>query len=55
MSKQDPTPASDDSVKEKVASNCQYALLEFEKPVICLPDSIVIGSRLDADVHILPL
>ena len=31
---------------------CHYALLEFEKPVTCLPDSIVIGSRLDTDVHI---
>ena len=31
---------------------CYYALLEFEKPVTCLPDSIVIGSRLDTDVHI---
>lgn len=29
----------------------QYALIELEKPVICPPHSIIIGSRLDADVH----
>lgn len=40
-------------VKEKApVIECQYALLEFEKPVTCLPDSITIGSRLDTDVHI---
>lgn len=45
----------EDTVKEKAAVvECQYALLEFEKPVTCLPDSIAIGSRLDTDVHIHP-
>ena len=44
---------SESRVKEKAATiECQYALLEFEKPVTCLPDSITIGSRLDTDVHI---
>ena len=49
---------SEDRVQEKPSSlgpsvECHYALLEFEKPVTCLPDSVVIGSRLDTDVHIL--
>lgn len=26
-----------------------YALLEFEKPVVCPPKSVVLGSRLDGD------
>lgn len=50
--------ASGDRVKARLSSSsqtaavkCQYALLEFEKPVTCLPDSITIGSRLDTDVH----
>ena len=29
----------------------QYALLEFERPVICPEHSLVIGARLDMDVH----
>ncbi|XP_028825701.1 selenocysteine-specific elongation factor isoform X2 [Denticeps clupeoides] len=29
----------------------QWALLEFEKPVTCPPLSLVIGSRLDTDIH----
>ena len=29
----------------------QFALLEFEKAVCCPVDSLVIGSRLDADTH----
>ena len=47
----------EERVKERVAgesapaAECQYALLEFEKPVTCLPDAIAIGSRLDTDVH----
>ncbi len=31
----------------------QFALLEFERPVICSPDAVIIGSRLDVDVYIL--
>lgn len=30
----------------------QYALLEFDAPVTCRADSLVIGSRLDADIHL---
>nr|CAB3241117.1 selenocysteine-specific elongation factor [Phallusia mammillata] len=29
----------------------QWALLEFEKPVVCRPNSLVIGSKLDSDIH----
>ena len=29
----------------------QFALLEFEKPVTCAASSMVIGSRLDTDIH----
>ncbi|CAB3367579.1 Hypothetical predicted protein [Cloeon dipterum] len=29
----------------------QYALLEFEKPVTAVPNSLVIASKLDMDVH----
>lgn len=36
-----------DDVKAKLPN--QFALLEFEKPVTCPVDSIVIGSRLDMD------
>ena len=39
---------------EQVASlSRQWALLEFEQPVTCPPDCIVIGSRLDFDAYIL--
>merc|ERR1712188_58965 len=31
----------------------QYALLEFEAPIICALGSMLIGSRLDADTSIL--
>lgn len=33
----------------------QWALLEFEHPVTCPPDCIVIGSRLDFDAYILSM
>ena len=29
----------------------QYALLEFEKPVTCASNCLVIGSKLDTDIH----
>ena len=46
--------AGDRESKTQLAARQEshYALLEFEKPVTCLPDSIAIGSRLDTDVHI---
>ena len=46
--------ASQERKSEPAGEESHYALLEFEKPVTCLPDSITIGSRLDTDVHILP-
>ena len=30
----------------------QFALLEFEKHVTCAKDSLLIGSRLDSDIHL---
>ena len=41
-----------DKTQPAARQESHYALLEFEKPVTCLPDSIAIGSRLDTDVHI---
>ena len=32
-------------------SSQQWALLEFEKPIVCRRDSLAIGSRFDADIH----
>ena len=29
----------------------QWCLLKFERPVLCPPNSMLIGSRLDTDVH----
>ncbi|ELR21543.1 selenocysteinespecific elongation factor, putative [Acanthamoeba castellanii str. Neff] len=29
----------------------QWALLRFEKPITCPPNSLLIGSRLDTDIH----
>ena len=31
----------------------QFAIIEFEKPVYCAANSMVIGSRLDTDAYIL--
>ena len=33
-------------------AQAQFALLEFEKPVICAANSLVIGARLDIDAYI---
>ncbi|KAL5479963.1 hypothetical protein EMCRGX_G023569 [Ephydatia muelleri] len=43
--------AQPSSVESSVVSGSQtqYALLEFEKPVICAANSLVIGARLDID------
>ena len=32
--------------------DAQFALMEFERPVTCSRCCIVIGSRLDADIHV---
>ncbi|XP_059146407.1 selenocysteine-specific elongation factor-like isoform X2 [Physella acuta] len=42
---------NDDLKEPEVKLSQQYALLELERPVTCSPHSLVIGSRLDADVH----
>ncbi|KAL5479988.1 hypothetical protein EMCRGX_G023601 [Ephydatia muelleri] len=46
--------AQPSSVESSVVSGSQtqYALLEFEKPVICAANSLVIGARLDIDAYI---
>ena len=30
----------------------QYAVLEFEKPILAVPGCLVIGSKLDMDIHV---
>ena len=37
--------------KQQVMPNQQWALLEFEKPVTCRRKCLVIGSKLDTDIH----
>ena len=37
--------------EESMAPTRQFALLEFEHPVTCSHNCLVIGSRLDADIH----
>lgn len=32
-----------------VVAGCQYVYLEFEKPITCPPNSVIIGSKLDTD------
>ena len=32
----------------------QWALLRFEKPITCPPNSLLIGSRLDTDIRTIP-
>ena len=45
--------ASADGKTESCHPVMDFALVEFEKPVICPPDSLIIASRLDADAYIL--
>ncbi len=40
------------NAKSSSSPAVQYALLEFEKPVTCHESSLVIGSRLDSDIHL---
>ncbi|XP_075039726.1 selenocysteine-specific elongation factor isoform X2 [Mixophyes fleayi] len=48
VSEQDKT---DGQQGDKVLPNQEWALLEFEKPVTCPKLCLVIGSRLDTDIH----
>jgi selenocysteine-specific elongation factor len=41
----------DTSVTAKDMPVKQFALLEFEKPVLAVPNCLVIGSKLDTDIH----
>lgn len=45
----DPNSEPQDSGEDN--SNQEFALLEFEKPVLVVPDSLIIGSKLDMDIH----
>lgn len=54
-----PTPSDDGGAAAAAAAAAdplpnyknQFVLLEFDSPINCSPDALVIGSRLDADVH----
>ncbi|XP_077977999.1 selenocysteine-specific elongation factor-like [Glandiceps talaboti] len=41
---------SDEATKSPLP-NQQYALIEFEKPITCADSSLLIGSKLDTDIH----
>ena len=36
---------------EVAEPSCQFALVEFERPVTCAEHCMIIGSRFDADIH----
>lgn len=44
--------AASEGEKETLPTQ-QWALLEFEKPVACPRNCLIIGSKLDTDIHIL--
>ena len=39
------------SQEDDPAPRCQFALLEFERPITCTDNCLVIGSKLDTDIH----
>ncbi|XP_057295904.1 selenocysteine-specific elongation factor-like [Hydractinia symbiolongicarpus] len=39
-------------VDSKSSSFLQYVILEFDKPITCMKDSLLIGSRLDTDINL---
>ncbi|KAK3742950.1 hypothetical protein QZH41_014192 [Actinostola sp. cb2023] len=43
---------TEDAVTDQPLPEQQWLLVEFEKPVICPEHSLVIGSRLDTDIHL---
>jgi selenocysteine-specific elongation factor len=47
----DPQKDDDRSVTPKEMPVKQFALLEFEKPVLAVPNCLIIGSKLDTDIH----
>mmetsp|Transcript_19889 Transcript_19889/g.59445 ORF Transcript_19889/g.59445 Transcript_19889/m.59445 type:complete len:323 (+) Transcript_19889:26-994(+) len=47
----EPAAAAAAGDQESASYRNQFALLEFDSPVNCSPNALVIGSRLDADVH----
>jgi selenocysteine-specific elongation factor len=44
-------PQEDGSLTAKQMPVKQFALLEFEKPVLAVPNCLIIGSKLDTDIH----
>lgn len=43
--------SSGDCVLDSKPVGDQFMLIELERPITCPPYSLVIGSRLDADIH----
>ena len=56
LSKSSSGPAEKENLNSlselKHSSNHQWMFIEFEKPVTCPENSLVIGSRLDTDIHL---
>lgn len=45
------TDKKDGATEDNYFPKCQYALIELERPLTCAPNCLVIGSRLDTDIH----
>ena len=56
-SKTEAAAAVADSLDKKtdIVVGRQFGLLEFERPVTCPSNSLIIGSRLDTDIRILAI
>ena len=46
-----PQPVEGACIDSQALPNTVFALLEFDKPVICSLDALLIASKLDADIH----
>ncbi|XP_065844558.1 selenocysteine-specific elongation factor-like [Oscarella lobularis] len=45
------SPKEHEDHEEAISVKQQWAVVEFEKPLVCGKDSLVIGSRLDTDIN----
>ncbi|XP_064649469.1 selenocysteine-specific elongation factor-like isoform X2 [Lineus longissimus] len=45
------TDKKDGATEDNYFPKRQYALIELERPLTCAPNCLVIGSRLDTDIH----
>lgn len=45
------TDKKDGAIEDNYFPKSQYALIELERPLTCAPNCLVIGSRLDTDIH----